>query len=161
MTRSLSQLCYAALMMVSRLVIFTACLSVTVTFIASCTLNDSQLDSLTDVVRNMTKMLSYIGITVGSFLLGAAFNRIQRERKQKKEQQHAAVLQAATRRRLSRRSTSAPKTPPATLSVNIDSPPKRRSTRLRGRATRLEFDTPPAPVPMERRASMDGSELQW
>ena len=100
MTRSLSQLCYAALMMVSRLVIFTACLSVTVTFIASCTLNDSQLDSLTDVVRNMTKMLSYIGITVGSFLLGAAFNRIQRERKQKKEQQHAAVLQAATRRML-------------------------------------------------------------
>ncbi|MHA2082843.1 MAG: hypothetical protein ACXABD_03755 [Candidatus Thorarchaeota archaeon] len=115
----------------------------------------------------MTKILLYLSVTVGSFLLGAASKRIEEER-------HAAVLQAATRRKLSQRSTtlgrpapaSPPRTPPATLSLdtNIDSPPKRRSSRrLRGRSARLEFDSPVAPIPVARRLSMQDDEdgLQW
>ena len=90
-------------------------------------LNDSQLDSFTNIIWFMTKILLYLSVTVGSFLLGAASKRIEEER-------HAAVLQAATRRKLSQRSTtlarpapaSPPRTPPATLSLdtNIDSPQK-------------------------------------
>jgi hypothetical protein len=167
MVRTLSQLCYKALLMTSRLVIFIACSSLTITMVASCLLNDSQLDSFTNVIWFMTKILLYLSVTVGSFLLGAASKRIEEER-------HAAVLQAATRRKLSQRSTtlgrpapaSPPRTPPATLSLdtNIDSPPKRRSSRrLRGRSARLEFDSPVAPIPVARRLSMQDDEdgLQW
>ena len=167
MVRTLSQLCYKAILMTSRLVIFITCSSVAMTVIASCLLNDSQLDSFTNIIWFMTKILLYLSVTVGSFLLGAASKRIEEER-------HAAVLQAATRRKLSQRPTtlaraapaSPPRTPPATLSLdtNIDSPPKRRSSRrLRGRSARLEFDSPVAPIPAARRLSMQDDEdgLQW
>ncbi len=167
MARSCSQLCYKALVLTSKLVVLIACASVTLTAIASCFMDNGQLDSLANIIWRMTKILLYMCITVGSFLLGAASKRIQQDQ----EQQHAAVLQAATRRKLSQRSTttqptqpSPPTTPPVTLRLdtNCDSPPKRRSSRrTRGKASRLEFDSPTAPIPMERRASMGDADLQW
>ena len=103
-------------------------------------------------------------------MFGASFGY----NKYQTESDHAAVLQAATRRRLSARSVPTPKpmtpptTPPTTqpttlsLDTNCDSPPKRRSSRrTRGRSARLDFDSPTAPVPIERRASMSDVNVQW
>ena len=201
MTRSLSQICYTCLMLTSKMVVIITSASVIFTLTASSLLNNQQLVTLTNVIQYITKVVFYVSISIGAFMLGKAVNQIEH---QKEQEQHAAVLQAATRRRLSQRSPTvykagqaraaqeqaraaqeqaraaqqataaqeqaraaqeqAPTTPPATLSLDTscDSPPKLRSTRrFRGRATRLEFDSPTAPVPAARRLSMDDADVQW
>ena len=177
MTRSLSQTCYTCLMLTSKMVVIITGASVIFTLTASSLLNNQQLVTLTNVIQYITKVVFYVSISIGAFMLGKAVNQIEH---QKQQEQHAAVLQAATRRRLSQRSPTTyqqataaqeqataaqePTTPPATLSLDTscDSPPKLRSTRRsRGRATRLEFDSPTAPVPAARRLSMDDADVQW
>ena len=187
MTRSLSQICYTCLMLTSKMVVIITSASVIFTLTASSLLNNQQLVTLTNVIQYITKVVFYVSISIGAFMLGKAVNQIEH---QKEQEQHAAVLQAATRRRLSQRSPTvykaqqataaqqqataaeqataaqqqAPTTPPATLSLDTscDSPPKLRSTRrARGRATRLEFESPTAPVPLARRLSMDDADVQW
>ena len=191
MTRSLSQTCYTCLMLTSKMVVIITGASVIFTLTASSLLNNQQLVTLTNVIQYITKVVFYVSISIGAFMLGKAVNQIEH---QKQQEQHAAVLQAATRRRLSQRSPTtyqqataaqeqataaqeqataaqeqataaqAPTTPPATLSLDTscDSPPKLRSTRRsRGRTTRLEFDSPTAPVPAARRLSMDDADVQW
>ena len=166
MTRTCSQICYKALMLASKLAILITSASVTFTMIASHFLNDHQLNNLANTIWYITKIVFYICISLGSFFLGASFA----QKKHQIESDHAAVLQAATRRRLSMRSMPSPKsktpptTPPTTLSLdtNCDSPPKRRSSRrIRGRSSRLDFDSPMAPVPIERRTSMSDDNVQW
>ena len=95
MVRNLSQLCYKALMMTSRLVIFITCSSVAMTVIASCLLNDNQLDSFTNIIWFMTKILLYLSVTVGSFLLGAASKRIEEERLRRIFEQRRRVFETA------------------------------------------------------------------
>ena len=183
MTRSLSQTCYTCLMLTSKMVFMISGASLIFTLIASSLFNDQQVDMLTKMIQYMTKLVFYISISIGAFMLGKASDRINR---QKQQEQHAAVLQTATRRRLSHRSPTiyrqataaqqataarqataaqAPTTPPTTLSLDTrqDSPPKRKSTRrIRGRATRLEFESPTAPVPLARRLSMETDEThEW
>ena len=182
MTRSLSQTCYSCLMLTSKMVLIVTSASMVFTLTASAVFNDEQLDALTNVIHYITKLVFYLTISIGSFILGKVSSQV---RHQKEQEKHAAVLQAATRRRLSQRSptvykaaqataaqataaqataTQEPTTPPATLSLDTsyDSPPKMRSShRARGRAARLEFESPRAPVPTARRLSMDDADVQW
>ena len=182
MTRSLSQTCYSCLMLTSKMVLIVTSASMVFTLTASAVFNDEQLDALANVIHYITKLVFYLTISIGSFILGKVSSQV---RHQKEQEKHAAVLQAATRRRLSQRSPTVykaaqataaqataaqataaqgPTTPPATLSLDTsyDSPPKMRSShRARGRAARLEFESPRAPVPTARRLSMDDADVQW
>ena len=101
MTRSLSQTCYSCLMLTSKMVLIVTSASMVFTLTASAVFNDEQLDALANVIHYITKLVFYLTISIGSFILGKVSSQV---RHQKEQEKHAAVLQAATRRRLSQRS---------------------------------------------------------
>ena len=163
---SSTQTFYKVILLISKLCITLMIVSALATLLASCFLNNGQLDTLANIIWKLIGMAIYPCISFISFKVGTRVNQLESEA-------HAAVLQAATRRKLSSRSSkykTAEVPSKLTINTNSESPAAyvapsspnklRPRHRTRGRSTRLEFDSPKAPIPLARRMSMLDSESQ-
>jgi len=161
-----TQTLYKSLMLISKMCITIMAMSLLVTLLSSCFLDDGQLDTMANIIWKLIKFTMYPCISFISFKVGTRVNQLEREA-------HAAVLQAATRRKLSQRSNkynAAPVASKLAIDTNTESdtthaapvsPHKLRPrNRMRGRSSRLEFDSPKAPVPLTRRMSMSDPDSQ-